>query len=494
MASLNSLLNPESVQERESRVVAPRPDLLPPQPRPPSPRHALQDPNALRLPHVPNPPPAPSPSSASPPAFDMAYERAMAQTSYYAQSDIVIRPHEPHPDCPDTLACLPDTNGRPQHTLPVILRCAILGSPKRRLTIREIYAAMEKKYPYYKTAGPAWKQSVRHHLSLNRLFERQPRPATDPGFGSYWTVNLEAPPGTKRPRKRGRAKDAPPPPSSTHALVPHDAAYRAPPPDPRAPPPHAHHHPAHAHAHHPAHAHAPHKPVPHIGALRPVDAHSFASARPVAPAAYEDEDDEDDEMAWETGAPIVMSDDEYDSEERSPYNYHPPPSASSAGTAASYTAHGHNHAPMRQAGRPLANGAAFPPPPYAHAHAHTHSPTNHAAPPPLPLPPPPPSAHAPSDSPLVDRLRQEIDSLKRAASDHEHLTLRLSNQLTRAETESLRVKQALKMAESRLEDEARRRVEAERAADEEARMRRQVEDSYRALQVQAARGMMASPM
>ena len=46
-------------------------------------------------------------------------------------------------------------------------------------------------------------QSVRHHLSLNRLFERQPRPPSDPGFGSYWTVNLDAPPGTKRPRKRG---------------------------------------------------------------------------------------------------------------------------------------------------------------------------------------------------------------------------------------------------------------------------------------------------
>lgn len=31
---------------------------------------------------------------------------------------------------------------------------------------------------------------------------------TDPGFGSYWTVNLAAPPGTKRPRKRGRASKA----------------------------------------------------------------------------------------------------------------------------------------------------------------------------------------------------------------------------------------------------------------------------------------------
>jgi hypothetical protein len=36
------------------------------------------------------------------------------------------------------------------------------------------------------------------------LFERQARPVADPGFGSYWTVNLTAPPGTKRPRKRGR--------------------------------------------------------------------------------------------------------------------------------------------------------------------------------------------------------------------------------------------------------------------------------------------------
>jgi len=65
--------------------------------------------------------------------------------------------HESHLDCPDSLACLSDTDGRPQHTLPVILRCAILGSSQKRLTIREIYAAMEAKYPYYKTAGSTWK-------------------------------------------------------------------------------------------------------------------------------------------------------------------------------------------------------------------------------------------------------------------------------------------------------------------------------------------------
>jgi hypothetical protein len=34
-----------------------------------------------------------------------------------------------------------------------------LGSNKKRLTIREIYAAMEKKYAYFRSAGPTWKVS-----------------------------------------------------------------------------------------------------------------------------------------------------------------------------------------------------------------------------------------------------------------------------------------------------------------------------------------------
>ena len=74
--------------------------------------------------------------------------------------DLGLHDHQAHADCPDTLACLPDTHGRPQHTLPVILRCAILGSPRKRLTIREIYATMESKYPYYKSAGETWKVCI----------------------------------------------------------------------------------------------------------------------------------------------------------------------------------------------------------------------------------------------------------------------------------------------------------------------------------------------
>lgn len=94
--------------------------------------------------------------SLSPPAPET--EDIVSTDQYY--DPIETHPHDPHPDCPNALSCLADSEGRPQHTLPVILRCAILGSPRKRLTIREIYAAMEKKYPYYKTAGPAWKVRV----------------------------------------------------------------------------------------------------------------------------------------------------------------------------------------------------------------------------------------------------------------------------------------------------------------------------------------------
>ena len=94
---------------------------------------------------------------ASPECTSDASANRTTQSTSVIQGKSQYGDHEPHPNCPDTLTCLPDTDGRPQHTLPVILRCAILGSAKKRLTIREIYAAMEGKYAYFRSAGPTWK-------------------------------------------------------------------------------------------------------------------------------------------------------------------------------------------------------------------------------------------------------------------------------------------------------------------------------------------------
>ncbi|KAJ7929465.1 fork head domain-containing protein, partial [Mycena leptocephala] len=63
------------------------------------------------------------------------------------------------------------------------------GSPNQRLSVHTIYLTMEEKLPYYRTTEVDWKHSVRHQLSLNRLFERQQRLSNGRGQGSYWKVN-----------------------------------------------------------------------------------------------------------------------------------------------------------------------------------------------------------------------------------------------------------------------------------------------------------------
>ena len=57
--------------------------------------------------------------------------------------------HEAHPGCPDSLTCLVDTNERPLYTIPVLISCAILGSPDKRMLVSEIYQSIMDKYPYF---------------------------------------------------------------------------------------------------------------------------------------------------------------------------------------------------------------------------------------------------------------------------------------------------------------------------------------------------------
>ncbi|KAF8078977.1 hypothetical protein FPV67DRAFT_1571989 [Lyophyllum atratum] len=332
--------------------------------------------------------------------------------------DQIHREHESHPDCPDSLACLPDTDGRPQHTLPVILRCAILGSPRKRLTIREIYAAMEAKYSYYKTAGPTWKQSVRHHLSLNRLFERQPRPVTDPGFGSYWTVNLTAPPGTKRPRKRGRQnKDA----SDGSPLPPKKRG-------------------------------RPRKILP------PPDVDNLPRFSPFE----EDEDDKNGSRAGPVASTSTQGQkkgtqkiDHYVGD-----NYEDDPDVA-YGTEEDYESEEEVIHPMDR--RTSLVGLS------AYAPSHSSRPFS--------LPPISSFRNEASTDNLLDSMQAEIASLRRQSAEAVSLSLRLSEQLVHAQTESSRTRATLRTIEGILEGESKRRREAERAVDNEEKRRRKAEEA-----------------
>ncbi|KAG6919021.1 hypothetical protein DXG01_009731 [Tephrocybe rancida] len=319
--------------------------------------------------------------------------------------DSIYRDHEPHPNCPDSLACLPNTEGRPQHTLPVILRCAILGSPRQRLTIREIYAAMENKYAYYRTAGPTWKQSVRHHLSLNRLFERQPRPVTDPGFGSYWTVNLSAPPGTKRPRKRGRQnKEGPPLPPKKKGR-------------PRK------------------------SPLVDDQLYSLLDAEEYKHnllGRPGTSTSQLILDDwagRSDEYGVRPDYE-EESEEECESEEELIHPMDRRTSLASAGLSA--------YQPSRSSAQ------SFSLPPF--------------------------STLRNADS-IIDSLHAEIATLRRQSADAVSLSLRLSEQLVQAQTETSRTRATLETVEELLEQESKRRRDIEKAIDNEEQRRRKAEEA-----------------
>ncbi|KAF7313578.1 Fe-S cluster assembly protein DRE2 [Mycena chlorophos] len=104
---------------------------------------------------------------------------------------------------------------KPFYPYSTLIRYAIKGSPSQKLLLEDIYYAIESRFPYFRTAPNGWKNSVRHNLSLNPCFQKEARPLTDRGKGSYWIVNDDVDPRTgvhrirKRKPKSGKSRASP---------------------------------------------------------------------------------------------------------------------------------------------------------------------------------------------------------------------------------------------------------------------------------------------
>ncbi|KAH7099336.1 hypothetical protein BKA62DRAFT_641232 [Auriculariales sp. MPI-PUGE-AT-0066] len=110
----------------------------------------------------------------------------------------VTIPYDPEPkqwniqsDAVRSFNDLRDTSARPRYPYPILIRAAILSSPERKLKLQDIYTSIENKYPYFKTAGDGWKNSIRHNLSLVKTFQKVPRGQHEPGKGGYWVIHDE---------------------------------------------------------------------------------------------------------------------------------------------------------------------------------------------------------------------------------------------------------------------------------------------------------------
>jgi len=81
---------------------------------------------------------------------------------------------------------------RPGPSFACIIGQAILKCKAGGLSLEHIYRYVETAYPFFKTGDGAWRNSVRHNLSIHKMFETIPRTEMFPaGKGGIWIIHEE---------------------------------------------------------------------------------------------------------------------------------------------------------------------------------------------------------------------------------------------------------------------------------------------------------------
>lgn len=77
---------------------------------------------------------------------------------------------------------------KPSESYIAQISMAILSTDDKKMLLSDIYAYLMDKYPYYSYSDDkAWRNSIRHNLSLNECFVKNGR--ADNGKGHYWSVH-----------------------------------------------------------------------------------------------------------------------------------------------------------------------------------------------------------------------------------------------------------------------------------------------------------------
>lgn len=113
--------------------------------------------------------------------------RTITAPSANTAQKIVTQPKQKHPN---NIAYDPliHTHNKPPYSFSSLIFMAIEDSPEKALPVKEIYAWIVMRFPYFQTAPTGWKNSVRHNLSLSKSFQKVEK-APNMGKGSLWRVD-----------------------------------------------------------------------------------------------------------------------------------------------------------------------------------------------------------------------------------------------------------------------------------------------------------------
>ncbi len=76
---------------------------------------------------------------------------------------------------------------KPPHSYIALISMAILSIPDKKMVLSDIYQYIMDHYGFYSNEDRAWRNSIRHNLSLNECFIKAGR--AENGKGNYWAIH-----------------------------------------------------------------------------------------------------------------------------------------------------------------------------------------------------------------------------------------------------------------------------------------------------------------
>ncbi|KAJ8727895.1 hypothetical protein PYW08_016280 [Mythimna loreyi] len=149
--------------------------------------------NIMSVPQFPLPPMSPNPQVKTQPQTTRLQK--FNQTIAKSQRDFMENKHEYRTN----------SEKKPPYSYSTLI-CMAMRYNSDKMTLSAIYSWIRENFKYYRNADPTWQNSIRHNLSLNKVFVKEARSKHEPGKGGFWKLDLAHLEGTKRISNRPHKK------------------------------------------------------------------------------------------------------------------------------------------------------------------------------------------------------------------------------------------------------------------------------------------------